>query len=87
MPQVSSVQKCPHCGIADMSEFLGPAAKAVEARGICSNCLRWYANGLAAYAPERSPMTEQEVLDGRLEINKAGAAAAAGGDSGSAAGG
>lgn len=83
MPTISSKPRCPHCGMGDISEFLGPTAKAVESRGICSNCLRWIATGQPAYAEGRVPLNEADALSGKLEINgQADAAAGAGSSAG-----
>ena len=75
MPTISNKQSCPHCGMGDISEFLGPTAQAVESRGICSNCLRWKATGQPAYAEGRAPQNEEDASSGKLEINAANSSA------------
>ena len=76
MPIVSTSPNCPHCGMGNILDFLGATAKAVESRGICSNCLRWISSGQPAYAEGGVPTTEQEALSGELEINRPQAAQA-----------
>lgn len=77
MPTIQQRDPCPHCKMMNLAEFLGPTALAVQARGICPNCLRWQTSGLQAYEPERIPTSAEEASDGRLEINRTHSAAAA----------
>jgi|GEM_PF-2983180 len=77
MPTIQQREACPHCQMMNLADFLGPTALAVQARGICPNCLKWQATGLAAYEPDRVPASAEQAAGGAFEINRVQSAAAA----------